>query len=894
MADKPTPDVICNRPGLPALQARGARHSALLAAMRRGLSDANRPGLSDLRPEDGDFTLALLDAYAGVLDTLGFYRERLANEQYLRTATERESLRAHARLVGYELAPAKAASVDLAFTAEAAGAPEEVMTFAAGLQVRSVPGDSQVPQIFETTGPLRARPDWNAMRPRLGYPQVLTAGTTQVQIAQGSPVPELGAGVILMQAGQPLPDGGTSGSFLRRVTAVADGVGGRKVVNLAAQPTPPSPYMFLPADMVMTWAPPAQVSTPSLTPLLQTASWSALALTSILPGFSLAAANAAVSAASTLPAPPSGPVTPHRLRARTGFFGGTAVTGYVTATLDTNGNAVAKPYSRSGPGALDATAAAVGQTAPSGSGYLYLDREETAITAGQILLIRGPGAEGWFTVNAAESTAVEAWGLSARVTRVQVTTPGTSATGGTIAMSAFSTRTAQAFAVPEALTLSDLPITAPVGTAAAGLTDAMVELDRADLGLIPGQRVALTGARDDLRGVKAACLLEIAENRVQGGVSVLTFTHPPPYPLIRDTVRMNANLAPATHGETVSEILGDGDAARPFQSFVLKSKPLTFVSAPGPKGMAPALEVRVLNVLWTLVDDFRTAGPADRVYVLRLAEDGSARVLFGDGITGARLPTAPGAVVARYRRGAGAAGLLEAGQLSLLAGKPAGIKAVTNPLPPAGASDTETLEDARRNAPLTVLTLGRVVTLRDYEDFARAFAGIAKARADAVTDGTVRRVHLTVAGTGGVILPETGPDMANLRAALQAAGEASLGFSVRNYTPRWFAVSAAVYLDPAHDGANVVAQCKLALGAAFSFDARALGQGVSAAQVIATLQGVAGVRGVDLNLLHYVGARATLSPRLPAAVAQPGESSASILPAELLRLDDAALVVEIA
>ena len=39
--------------------------------------------------DDDDFTIALLDAWATVADVLTFYQERIANESYLRTATER-------------------------------------------------------------------------------------------------------------------------------------------------------------------------------------------------------------------------------------------------------------------------------------------------------------------------------------------------------------------------------------------------------------------------------------------------------------------------------------------------------------------------------------------------------------------------------------------------------------------------------------------------------------------------------------------------------------------------------------------------------------------------------------------------------------------------------------
>ena len=66
----------------------------------------------------------LTDAWAAALDVLTFYQERIANESYLRTATERLSVLHLARLIGYELRPGVAASTSLAFTLdETAGSP---------------------------------------------------------------------------------------------------------------------------------------------------------------------------------------------------------------------------------------------------------------------------------------------------------------------------------------------------------------------------------------------------------------------------------------------------------------------------------------------------------------------------------------------------------------------------------------------------------------------------------------------------------------------------------------------------------------------------------------------------------------------------------------------------
>ena len=54
------------------------------AAVELRLSRARR-----LKTRDADdFSIALLDASAVMLDILTFYQERLANESYLRTATQ--------------------------------------------------------------------------------------------------------------------------------------------------------------------------------------------------------------------------------------------------------------------------------------------------------------------------------------------------------------------------------------------------------------------------------------------------------------------------------------------------------------------------------------------------------------------------------------------------------------------------------------------------------------------------------------------------------------------------------------------------------------------------------------------------------------------------------------
>jgi hypothetical protein len=153
-----TPAEITNRPGLAAINYRVGTHAQFKRSMLARLSDSELPALLDLRTrDDDDFTVALIDVWAVVADVLTFYQERIANESYLRTATERVSVMELARVVGYEPARGVAAGTWLAFTVEsAAGAPQRA-TIPKNVQVKSVPGQDEKPQTFETVEEIEAR-----------------------------------------------------------------------------------------------------------------------------------------------------------------------------------------------------------------------------------------------------------------------------------------------------------------------------------------------------------------------------------------------------------------------------------------------------------------------------------------------------------------------------------------------------------------------------------------------------------------------------------------------------------------------------------------------------------------------------------------------------------------
>jgi hypothetical protein len=98
-AQNQTPTQNVNRPGLSAVEYRVGTYASFLRSMRVEVVRHER--LRNLRTgATDDPAVALLDAWAVVADVLTFYQERIANEHYLRTATEMRSLTELARLVG--------------------------------------------------------------------------------------------------------------------------------------------------------------------------------------------------------------------------------------------------------------------------------------------------------------------------------------------------------------------------------------------------------------------------------------------------------------------------------------------------------------------------------------------------------------------------------------------------------------------------------------------------------------------------------------------------------------------------------------------------------------------------------------------------------------------------
>lgn len=267
------------------------------------------------------------------------------------------------------------------------------------------------------------------------------------------------------------------------------------------------------------------------------------------------------------------------------------------------------------------------------------------------------------------------------------------------------------------------------------------------------------------------------------------------------------NLGEAIRGESVvDEVLGSANAAEPFNSFTLKKKPLVWRDdAAQAGGRSPDLAVRVAGIEWLRVDSFFGRRADDEVFVVRQQPDGGTRIIFGDGKRGARPPSGVDNVRADYRFGAGAASP-PAGAISQVKTPVKGLATVRGPLPAAGGADPESAEELRTAAPAFALTLGRAVSLADFEALARSY-GVANAAAGWMWDERRQRaaVKLWIISAGASTAD-------SLAAWLAAQATPDLVIAVEEAEPANFAsLAISLAINPRHDPATVRDAARAAL-----------------------------------------------------------------------------------
>ena len=864
--------------------------------------------LRGLRTRDlDDPTIALLDLWSVVGDVLSFYTERIAQEGYLRTAVELRSVIELGRLVGYRRRPGVAASVYLAFTADDTW--KKPLVIPVGARVQSLPEPGESPVFFETDAALPARAEWNVLLPRRVRPAYLPlgrGGLVAVLYFEGTATRLSANDALLLSYGEDVDD-----QVLRRVASVEERFDeGRTKVTLLDGEAPPAELAATVVDPDALVAelqrppsrPPASPARLSLSPQ-QAFGPGSPAVDGLLlafhpdaaNGYAQARANATVAEASTLEA-----VSAFRVKAS--VYGNTAPP---------------QPIPPPPGGVIGIAAAAAPTISPPDWRYEYpavssdlqlkvidLDATYADIVQNSWVVVERPaiGASVALTlitrVAAVQTVSRADYNFPAKVTRLQLEDAWLPAVDAQHPLALSAVRSTTVLAAPELLALAGEPVGAPV-------CGAEIELDGQADGLQPGRWLVITGERAvsapvaDGTGSATADVFStpgvmVSELTMLAGVRQDTLwvdgdqvmarsalpangdSKTPPaalpgdrvhtflelatalsYCYKRDTVRIYANVAHATHGETRAESLGSGDPTKLFQTFVLKSSPLTYVSAPTTTGVESSLRVYVNDVRWREAEDLLDLGPSDRGHLTSADHDDKTSVIFGDGRNGARLPRGIENVRSVYRSGIGKGGNVRPEQLSQLVTNTEGLRGVVNPQRASGGADPDAIESARERTPLALASLDRLVATRDYADFALLFAGIGKASAARLPSRHDRLVQVTVAGDDDIPIDPTSDLQRNLLEALTLYGDPYLPVRVVTRELLALVIAAAVKIDPDYLWETVRPQLEAALLDRFGFGHRDLAEDAYASQAVGAMQAVPGVDYVDLNLFAAVPETAT-------------------------------------
>ena len=334
-----------------------------------------------------------------------------------------------------------------------------------------------------------------------------------------------------------------------------------------------------------------------------------------------------------------------------------------------------------------------------------------------------------------------------------------------------------------------------------------------------------------------------AVSAVTGGTLRLRDGIPDGAGATRENLRIAGNVALASHGERQAEkVLGSGDATLSGQRFVLAQQAVSFVPDPKqPRGVRADIDVVVDGRIREQVGTLRDVGPADSVYAVKITEDGTLELEFGDGQTGRRLPTGSNNVRVRARVGVGLAGNLPAGTLTKIAKPHPLVSAVQQPLPAVGGNDRETADLLRKTAPTTLLTLERCVSPADFASLAAAHASIWQARAFVRPSlGTrAHRVEVVVVPADGAELGELAQTLATF---LQSHALPNVEVTVTRFVPLPVTLAVTVEIDlAAFEPAVVLRDVRAALYDALSLRRRQLGQPVFLGDIYAVVENVPGV-----------------------------------------------------
>ncbi|MEO6280502.1 hypothetical protein [Roseateles sp.] len=879
-ADFPAP--VFNRPALPRIGYRIGGYAEMRARMLSLIDQS--PALSAWThrgPDDPG--IALVESAAIVGDILSLYQDDYANETWLRTALRRDAITDLVRLLGYRPAPGLGGRARFAIAVKG----ERPVQVPAGLQLKAQLEGADAPATFETETPIEARPALSQFR--LYRPRAVPAITNGMASFEYR-------GSVELKAGDKLMVGLLRGDAANRaydhtqvliVDTVTEAFGIRQIKTkgsleslnrLLLSLTP----LFTASNSVATSASSLALSSTAsavssafssafgggLLASLSLVGSASFVSTGVLTGIAaLPAYSGLLQAGLALATAYSTPtLVAWKLGKQHRHFGHAAPASRVQVDADGRASEIPVPYTR-------VLHTSQGDPAGPRLGALQLpiEGEDDTLTAGLGVLVEAnlaAGANGSprkrllaRRVRQLDRQSL-AWGAQTGAATVLTLDADLAINEGSTALTHTDIRGVAIHVVQgSAFELRALPVNTGATEGSkldfyGSAADAHALLGRTLLMAEPAGPVATQVQR-----VRAQTSGEPRWELTLGrSVGLARYGHDEP------AVWNYANLVDATEGKTETDtVLGDGDARSVFQTFALPKSPLTYLldTTVAPPQL-PEVEIRVDGVLWQRVESFFDAGPRDRIYLVRESDDGASHVQFGDGLRGARLPSGRGNVRATYRSGSGANGPLKADAKVSAQPRLSGFEDAFLLEPVTGGAQREPEHSVKRAAPGSMQSLGRIVSLADYETEAQSLPGVLKARASWTLLDGAPVLALTVLTDGLAAADATALDGA-LRAAVAARGPARCALTLRLGNRRFVTMGLRVGFDARLRSADVAAAVHQALGSdpdevalddlpsggLFDWRGRQFGQDVHGSQIVGRVQNVPGVAWVELTRLGF-------------------------------------------
>jgi uncharacterized phage protein gp47/JayE len=750
-----------------------------------------------------------IELWAYLADILTFYQERIANEAFITTATQQDSLLGLVSLINYVPSPGSGAGGFAALTL----AKNTTVTIPAGFRVgsRAKPGKPAV--VFETSSAITANGDASAiplsrLSPNVSFqPNTIVLQGVNNRLAVGD--------YVLAVENQGLAN--ESPNLLKITRIEID-----KNANITT----------------ISWNPGAS----GYTAASKQVAVYAFRVTAAPFGSSAPLWASLSSTLTTVSYISPNPPYPNNWDLRSFFF-----------TFDFFGTEIPNPWFYI-------------PTPNDPTNQLFLDGVYNRVqdVPGWVVLLTDGGFFQILHLTEARQVSKTAYTLSANTTRL------TFGQSEKVIQNAFPLRSTTVLTASERLVLqNNLAVPDPVSGTTLVLAGIHSQLRDGQTVIVQGNLfdssvnlpTGTSAAESAL--LNGAPVLDPADNLTQ-----VTLKEPLSNAYVVATCSLLGNVAEVTQGETIKgEVLGSGDGTA-FQSYPLKQGPLTYLPSSDPESgsaVQSTLFVNVNGVLWTEKLTLAGSAPHDQVFTTTRDSSGKTTVVFGDGFNGARPASGINNVHARYRKGLGSSGNLPAGAIQQLVDSLPGVQKVTNPLPSAGGGDPDNAAQVRLRAPASLRTFGRAISVPDYAAMALSYPGIGKASAAWIARDPITMVplahpyvQLTVAAVNGSAIQ--GTVFANkLRLFLDEHRDPNIPLRLQDFASIPIQVAAEVDINSHAPQQATLSRVHAALNPGlnpdgsfgfFAFDSLDFGQSIYLSALYTALQAIPGVDDVTVTTLR--------------------------------------------